>query len=120
MEARDAADRQRLSEPIRRVGGLRLLPDNFYGVEQSIIVAKGNAGRASVDRFLDEARASGLIAAAIARTGLAGVECRPVARSEVAPIGHSGRAAPAARAGIHTHSGDYGFRARGPIARAPE
>jgi len=72
-----AANRQRLSELLARVPGLRLLPDNFYGVEQSIIVAKGNAGLSAVDRFLDEARASGLIAGAIARAGLVGVDVAP-------------------------------------------
>src|SRR5262245_10106757 len=72
-----AANRQRLSELVKRVPGLKLLPDNFYGVEQSIIVAKGNAGLGTIDRFLDEARASGLVAAAIARAGLTGVDVAP-------------------------------------------
>jgi len=72
-----AANRQRLSELVARVPGLRLLPDNFYGVEQAIIVPKGNAGLSTVDRFLDEARASGLIAGAIARAGLVGVDVAP-------------------------------------------
>ena len=72
-----AANRQRLSELVARVPGLRLLPDNFYGVEQSIIVAKGNPGLAAVDRLVDEARASGLIAAALGRAGLVGVDVAP-------------------------------------------
>ena len=72
-----AANRQRLSELAARVPGLRLLPDNFYGVEQAIIVPKGSTGLATIDRFLDEARASGLIAAAIARAGLIGVDVAP-------------------------------------------
>ena len=72
-----AANRQRLSELVTRVPGLKLLPDNFYGVEQAIIVTKGHPGRADIDRFLDEARASGLIAGAIARAGLAGVDVAP-------------------------------------------
>ncbi|MFL4977099.1 MAG: transporter substrate-binding domain-containing protein [Xanthobacteraceae bacterium] len=72
-----ATNRQRLSELVARTPGLRLLPDNFYAVEQSIIVAKGNPGLPRIDRFLDEARASGLIAAAIARAGLAGVDVAP-------------------------------------------
>ena len=72
-----AANRQRLSELVARVSGLRLLPDNFYGVEQSIIVQKGNPGLPAINRMLDEARASGLIAAAIARAGLVGVDVAP-------------------------------------------
>jgi polar amino acid transport system substrate-binding protein len=70
-------NRQRLSELVARTPGLRLLPDNFYGVEQAIIVAKGNPGLPRIDRFLDEARASGLIAAAIARSGLVGLDVAP-------------------------------------------
>lgn len=73
-----AANRQRLSEVVARTPGIRLLPDNFYGVEQAVIVRKGNTALlAVVDTFLDEARASGLIAAAIARSGLAGVDVAP-------------------------------------------
>jgi len=72
-----AANRQRLSELVARVPGLRLLPDNFYGVEQAIIVPKGHPGRAAIDRLIDEARASGLIAGAIARAGLVGVDVAP-------------------------------------------
>ena len=72
-----AANRQRLSELVKRVPGLRLLPDNFYGVEQAIIVRKGNPGRAHLDRLIDDARASGLIAGAIERAGLSGVDVAP-------------------------------------------
>ena len=58
--------------------GLRLVPDNFYGVEQAVIVPKGETARlAIIDRFIDEARASGLIAEAIAHAGLVGVDVAP-------------------------------------------
>jgi polar amino acid transport system substrate-binding protein len=73
-----AANRQRLTAFVARQTGLRIVADNFYGVEQSIIVAKGNAPLlAQADRLIDEARASGFIAAAIARSGLAGVDVAP-------------------------------------------
>ena len=72
-----AANRQRLSEFAARVPEVRLLPDNFYGVEQAIILPKGNVGLAAVNKFLDEARTSGLIAAAIERAGLIGVDVAP-------------------------------------------
>jgi len=73
-----AANRQRLSTFVAAHPGLRLVPDNFYGVEQSIVVAKGNAALlAHVDRLIEETRASGLIAAAIARAGLVGVDVAP-------------------------------------------
>jgi polar amino acid transport system substrate-binding protein len=71
-------NRQRLYELALRNPGLRLLPDNFYGVPQAIIVKKGNAALlAAVDRMLDEARASGLIEGAIRRAGLVGVDVAP-------------------------------------------
>jgi polar amino acid transport system substrate-binding protein len=74
-----AANRQRLTAFVaRQPAGLRIVADNFYGVEQSIIVAKGNAPLlAQADRLIEEARASGFIAAAIARSGLAGVDVAP-------------------------------------------
>jgi polar amino acid transport system substrate-binding protein len=71
-------NRQRMSEVVARTPGLRLLADSFYAVEQAIIVPKGNAARlAIVNRMIDEARASGLTAAAIARAGLVGVDVAP-------------------------------------------
>ncbi len=73
-----AGNRQRMSEAVARMPGLRLTPDNFYGVEQTIIVAKGGAAKlAIVNRFLDEARASGVIADSIKRAGLVGVDVAP-------------------------------------------
>jgi polar amino acid transport system substrate-binding protein len=73
-----AANRQRLHTFVAAHPGLRLVPDNFYGVEQSIIVAKGNkALLAQVERLIEETRASGFIEAAIARAGLVGVDVAP-------------------------------------------
>jgi polar amino acid transport system substrate-binding protein len=71
-------NRQRLHELAERNPGLRLLPDNFYGVEQSIIVKKGNKALLDVvEKFLDEARNSRLVSSAIERAGLVGVEVAP-------------------------------------------
>jgi polar amino acid transport system substrate-binding protein len=73
-----AANRQRLSELVARTSGVRMLPDNFYGVEQAVIVMKGNKKLLeAVETLLDEARSSGLIADAIKRAGLAGVDVAP-------------------------------------------
>jgi polar amino acid transport system substrate-binding protein len=73
-----AANRQRLTELLKRVQGFRLLPDNFYGVEQCVIVKKGNKALLEiVEKQLDDARSSGLIAGAIQRAGLAGVDVAP-------------------------------------------
>jgi polar amino acid transport system substrate-binding protein len=73
-----AGNRMRLHEAAKKTPGLRLVPDNFYGVEQSVIVPKGNAARlAIVETLINEARASGLIADAIAKAGLVGVDVAP-------------------------------------------
>jgi polar amino acid transport system substrate-binding protein len=73
-----AGNRMRLHEAAMKTPGLRLVPDNFYGVEQSVIVSKGEAARlAIIDRFIDEARASGFIAESIAHAGLVGVDVAP-------------------------------------------
>jgi polar amino acid transport system substrate-binding protein len=73
-----AGNRMRLHAIAQNTPGLRLVADNFYGVEQAVIVPKGNAARlAIVNAAIDDARASGLIADAIARAGLVGVDVAP-------------------------------------------
>jgi polar amino acid transport system substrate-binding protein len=75
-----AANRTRLIAIADQNFGVRVLPDNFYSVEQAIAVAKGNAADlAIVDRFLNEARSAGLIQAAVERAGLKGVDVAPAA-----------------------------------------
>jgi polar amino acid transport system substrate-binding protein len=71
-------NRQRLYELQQRNPGLRLLPDNFYGVPQAIVVKKGNTALlALVDKMLDDARSTGLIASSIKNVGLIGVDVAP-------------------------------------------
>jgi polar amino acid transport system substrate-binding protein len=73
-----AGNRMRLDAAAKRTPGLRLVPDNFYGVEQAVIVPRGSAARlAIVNQLIDEARASGMIAEAIARAALVGVDVAP-------------------------------------------
>ena len=73
-----ATNRQRLHELSQRHAGLRLLAENFYGVEQSIIVKKGNTRLLeTIQTFLDDARTSGLTASAIARSGIVGLDVAP-------------------------------------------
>lgn len=73
-----AANRQRLSRFVKEHDGVRLLPDNFYGVEQAIVVRKGNKGLLdAVNAMIAQARQAGLISAAIARAGLTGVDVAP-------------------------------------------
>jgi polar amino acid transport system substrate-binding protein len=70
-----AANRQRLTEVVKRIPGLRIVDGDFYGVEQAVGVFKGNTKLLeAVDALLDDARSSGLIAGAIQRAGLSGVD----------------------------------------------
>jgi polar amino acid transport system substrate-binding protein len=72
------ANRQRLTEAAARIPDLRLFPDNFYGVAQAVVVAKGNGALlAAANRAIDGAKASGLVAGAIARAGIKGVDVAP-------------------------------------------
>ena len=74
-------NRQRLAELVARNPGYRLLPDNFYGVEQSVVTAKGNTALIDfVNGVLDEARRSGFIARSIEEAGLIGVDVAPPVR----------------------------------------
>jgi polar amino acid transport system substrate-binding protein len=73
-----AGNRMRLHAVVQKTPGLRLVPDNFYGVEQAVIVPRGNAARlAIINSVIDDARASGLIAEAITKAGLVGVDVAP-------------------------------------------
>ena len=73
-----AANRTRLLAIAEKEAGLRVLPDNFYSVEQAIAVRKGNRdGVATLERFVAEARAQGLVQSAIERAGLKGVDVAP-------------------------------------------
>jgi polar amino acid transport system substrate-binding protein len=73
-----AANRTRLLDIAASEPGLRVLPDNFYSVEQAIAVRKGNPERlAIVERFVAVARTQGLVQTAIDRAGLMGVDVAP-------------------------------------------
>ncbi|MBI4662214.1 MAG: transporter substrate-binding domain-containing protein [Verrucomicrobia bacterium] len=72
------ANRQRLTDAMRNLSGVRLLPDDLYGVEQTIIVAKGNPeGLKAVNQFIDDVRRSGFLRAAIERSGVIGIAVAP-------------------------------------------
>jgi polar amino acid transport system substrate-binding protein len=68
------SNRQRLSDTLRAAPGFRILPDDLYGVEQTIIVPAGNAESLNtVNQFIDGVRRSGFLAASIARSGVVGI-----------------------------------------------
>lgn len=75
-----AGNRERLAANTRDVAGLRLLPDNFYGVPQAIAVPPERADRLKwLDDALDELRTTGFLAASVARSGVDGADVAPAA-----------------------------------------
>ena len=71
-------NRQRLTDLLRGATGLRILPDDLYGVEQTIIVPKGNVeALKAVNQFLDAVRASGFLRQAMERSGVVGLSVAP-------------------------------------------
>lgn len=72
------ANRQRLSDVVPEVTGLRLLADDLYGVEQTLIVPTGNPDALKiVNQFIDDVRRSGFLRAAIERSGVVGIAVAP-------------------------------------------
>lgn len=75
------ANRQRLTTMLKEMPGYRLLPDSLFGVPQTIIVGKDKTeSLAAVNAFIDDVRASGLLARSLAASAIVGID--------VAPPGH--------------------------------
>jgi polar amino acid transport system substrate-binding protein len=73
-----AGNRQRLAANTRVATGLRLLPDNFYGVPQAIAVPLGQSDRLKwINAALDDLRASGFLADSVMRSGVDGLDVAP-------------------------------------------
>ncbi|MGH9148573.1 MAG: hypothetical protein ACRD1Q_17820, partial [Vicinamibacterales bacterium] len=74
------ANRQRLSDVLPEVPGLRLLPDDLYGVEQTLIVPTGKPDVLKiVNQFIDDVRRSGFLGTSIERSGVVGITVAPTA-----------------------------------------
>lgn len=72
------ANRQRLTTLMNASPGTRLLPGSLFGVPQTIVVPKEKAEvLAAVNRFIDDVRASGFLARAMAASGTIGIEAAP-------------------------------------------
>jgi polar amino acid transport system substrate-binding protein len=72
---------QALHDRLPQLPGARILASRFMGVQQSIAVPKGHdAGLAFLRRVVEDAKASGLVARAIDRTGARGVSVAPPAK----------------------------------------
>ena len=64
-----------------KLPGSRIVEGRFMGVQQSIAVPKGrDAGLAYLRRVVEDAKASGLVARAIEKTGARGVSVAPPAK----------------------------------------
>ena len=72
------ANRQRLTDLLKGAAGLRLLPDDLYGVEQTMIVPKGRAeALKAINQFIDDVRNSGFMRNSIERSGVIGISVAP-------------------------------------------
>ena len=72
------ANRQRLSEMVKGASGFRLLADDLYGVEQTIIVGGGRRDALdAANQFIDEVRRSGFLQSSVERSGVLGIAVAP-------------------------------------------
>ena len=68
-----AGVRQQLEADARRVGGVRVLPESFMTIAQAVGVPRGRlAARAWLADFVEQMKASGFVADALKRHGIAG------------------------------------------------
>lgn len=76
-----AGVKQQLEADARRIGGLRLLPGHFMVIRQAMGLPKGRgaAAAACLTAFVEEMKASGFVAAALARHGVEGASVAPAA-----------------------------------------
>jgi len=74
-----AGVRQQLEQDAAPVGGLRLLPGRFMVIRQAMGCARsrGEAAAAELARFVEEMKASGFVAEALARHGIHGATVAP-------------------------------------------
>lgn len=72
------ANRQRMIEAAKLSPNLRVLPDDFLVVGQAIVVTKENHSLLeTLNRFLEDARSSGLVKTSLDQARIAGVDVAP-------------------------------------------
>jgi ABC-type amino acid transport substrate-binding protein len=78
-----AGVKQQLQTDAARVGGVRLLPGRFMVIEQAMGVpaARGDDAAKALSAFVEKAKASGFVAAALQRHGIQGALVAPPARA---------------------------------------
>lgn len=76
-----AGIRQPLEADARRLGGLRLLPGRFMVIQQAMGLPKSRGAEAAAElaAFVEAMKASGVVADALARHGVAGASVAPAA-----------------------------------------
>jgi polar amino acid transport system substrate-binding protein len=68
-----AGVKQQLEADAKRVPGVRLLPGRFMVINQALATPKGrDAGARYLNQFVEELKASGFVAKALARHGIEG------------------------------------------------
>jgi polar amino acid transport system substrate-binding protein len=74
-----AGVKQQLQADARRIGGLRLLDGRFMVIQQAMGMPKGrgSAACACLSDFVEDVKASGFVAAALARHGIEGASVAP-------------------------------------------
>jgi polar amino acid transport system substrate-binding protein len=74
-----AGVKQQLEADARRLGGLRLLPGRFMVIQQAMGCPKGRGAEAAavLAAFVEEMKASGFVASALQRHGIAGASVAP-------------------------------------------
>ena len=76
-----AGVKQQLEADAQRLGGLRLLPGRFMVIQQAMGTPKsrGAAAQAALVQFVEDMKASGFVAEALARHGIQGASVAPAA-----------------------------------------
>ncbi len=74
-----AGVRQQMEADVVRIGGLRLLPERFMVINQAMAMPRHRsaAAHAMLDDFVQRLKASGFVAQALARHGIAGAKVAP-------------------------------------------
>ena len=73
--------KQQLEMDAKRIGGLRLLPGRFMVIQQAMGCARsrGEQAAATLSRFVEDMKAGGFVAQALARHGIEGASVAPPA-----------------------------------------
>lgn len=74
-----AGVKQQLEADAMRLGGLRLLPGRFMVIQQAMGIprSRGAAAQAELAKFVEDMKASGFVAEALARHGIQGASVAP-------------------------------------------